>query len=191
MVFLLLFFLTLAVIADARQGRIYNHITYPGILLGLVLNGIGTLGCRLGWMDPGELAAWGVIGLGQAVAGLLACGLVMVVCYVFFRIGGGDVKMIAMVGTYLGPEQGITAMLWTFVLGACLAIIVLIWREGPWRLVRHVAGRVLSWLRLGHWLPLTQEEKAALEPTLFLAPSAWLAVVIVRFALIERLLPGG
>lgn len=191
MVCLLLFFLTLAVIADLREGRIYNHTTYPAILLGLALNGLGTLGCRLGWTDTGELAAWDVIGFGQALAGLLACGLIMIVCYVFFRIGGGDVKMIAMIGTYLGPEQGITAMLWTFVLGACLAIIVLIWREGPWRVFRHVGGRILSWLRLGHWLPLSQEEKAALQPTLFLAPSAWVAVVIVRFSLIERLISGG
>ena len=32
-----------------------------------------------------------------------------------FKVGGGDVKLIAMLGAFLGPEQGITAMLWTFV----------------------------------------------------------------------------
>ena len=34
------------------------------------------------------------------------------------QVGGGDVKLIAMLGAFLGPEQGITAMLWTFVCGA-------------------------------------------------------------------------
>lgn len=188
MVYILLLFLTAAVVSDVRTRRIFNWITYPGILAGLLLNGLGDLAVMAGWASPSWMQMWGVIGLGQAVTGFLACGLVMVACYVFFRIGGGDVKLIAMIGAYLGPEDGITAMLWTFVLGACVALSVLVWRVGPVRLLMHLGRRLMGWLRVGYWGALTPEEQKALEPTLFLAPSAWLAVVIVYFRVIERLL---
>jgi len=183
---ILLILLAVASMTDVLRGRIPNKITYPGIISGLLLNLLGTLAVRLGWARAEDLSALGWIGIGQSVLGFLACGLVMLACYVFFRIGGGDVKLIAMLGTFLGPNRGITAMLWTFVLGACLALITLVWRVGPWWLLVR-AGRHLLWsIRLGRWDPLTPEERAQLQPPLFLAPSALAAVVIVGFELVER-----
>ncbi|HOA53874.1 MAG: A24 family peptidase [Thermogutta sp.] len=183
---ILLILLAVASMTDVLWGRIPNKITYPGIISGLLLNVLGTLAVRLGWARAEHLSALGWIGMGQSVLGFLACGLVMLACYVFFRIGGGDVKLIAMLGTFLGPDRGITAMLWTFVLGACLGLIALVWRVGPWRLLV-LAGRHLLWsIRLGRWDPLTPEERAQLQPPLFLAPSALAATVIVGFELVER-----
>jgi hypothetical protein len=40
-------------------------------------------------------------------------------------------------------------------------------------------------LRLARFQPLTPEERALLQPPLFLAPSALVAAVIVQFSLIE------
>ena len=111
----------------------------------------------------------------------------MLVCFVGFKVGGGDVKLIAMLGAFLGFEQGIMAMLWTFVLGGCVGLIVLIWRVGPLRLVARVLRQVLWTLRLGRWSPLSESERAQLQPPLFLAPSALVAVVIVRFSLVDVL----
>ena len=73
-------------------------------------------------------------------------------------------------------------MLWTFVLGGCMGLIVLIWRVGPVRLLVRAIRQVLWTLRLGRWSPLTPEERAQLQPPLFLAPSALAAVLIVQFA---------
>jgi hypothetical protein len=42
-------------------------------------------------------------------------------------------------------------------------------------------------LRLGHWEPLSDADRAQLQPPLFLAPCALAAVVIVQFRLIEML----
>ncbi len=47
----------------------------------------------------------------------------MLVLFVFFRIGGGDVKLLAMLGAFLGLEQGIETLLWTFVLGGAVGLI--------------------------------------------------------------------
>ena len=49
------------------------------------------------------------------------------------------------------------------------------------------AWRQLLWLlRLGRPSPLTPEERALLQPPLYLAPSALAAAVIVQFQLVER-----
>jgi len=69
------------------------------------------------------------------------------------------------------------------VLGACLALIVLVWRVGPLRLVGQVFRQMLYTLRLGQWSPLSDEQRAQLQPPVFLAPCALVAVVIVRFEL--------
>ena len=111
----------------------------------------------------------------------------MLVCYVLFRIGGGDVKLIAMLGAFLGLEQGIEAMLWTFVLGACTALIVLVWRVGPLRLLGRMWRQFAAMFGLSYWSPLTEAERGELHSPLFLAPGALVAVVIVRFDLINYL----
>ena len=82
-------------------------------------------------------------------------------------------------------------MLWTFVLGGCMGLIVLVWRVGPLRLAA-AAARYLLWaIRLGRLSPLTPDERVQLQPPLFLAPSALAAAVIVRFGLMERWGIGG
>jgi prepilin peptidase CpaA len=172
-----------AAATDIHRHKIYNWTTYPGILAGLAFHGIGSLLIALGVLDEAWLARWGWIPLGQSALGLAICGGVMLVCFVTLGGGGGDVKLIAMLGALLGVEQGITVMLWTFVLGGCLALIILIWRVGPWRLVTRVARQIVYSLRIRGWSPLTPDERAQLQPPLFLAPCAFLATLIVRFGL--------
>ena len=94
----------------------------------------------------------------------------MLLCFVAFKVGGGDVKLIAMLGAFLGPQQGITAMLWTFVLAACMGLIVLIWRVGPMRTIVLAFRRIAFALAPMWFRPLTDEDRAQLQPPLFLAP---------------------
>ena len=189
---LLLGLVLIASITDLCQHKIYNWTTYPGLLLALGLNAIGCLlstrsgvgEAGLGWLGwPG----WAGFRPWESLLGLAACGGVMLLCFVLFRIGGGDVKLIAMLGAFLGLEKGIEAMLWTFVLGGCMALILLVWRVGPLAVIGRVFRHLVWTLRLAHWQPLTAGERAQLQPPLFLAPSALAAVVIVRFGLMEYL----
>ena len=173
---LLLGLVSVATATDLAWHKIYNWTTYTGMLTALALSAVG-------WL---VFPRWRVSFL-ESLIGLLACGLVMLVCFVMFKVGGGDVKLIAMLGAFMGPEKGIEAMLWTFVLGGCVGLIVLIWRVGPVRLVVHVCRHIVWSLRLGSLCPLTDEERAQLQPPLFLAPSALAAVVIVRFSLVDYL----
>src|SRR5690606_25340486 len=155
------------------------------LLTALALNLVGTAS-GLAAEPEHPWSQWiGWIGLADSTAGFAACGFLMLVLFVFFRIGGGDVKLLAMLGAFLGLEQGIQTLLWTFVLGGAMGLIILIWRLGPWRLLMHVAQHVSAMLRLGRFSGLTDEERQQLQPPLFLAPTALVALLIVRFSLVD------
>jgi prepilin peptidase CpaA len=181
---ILLALLVVASITDLRAHIIFNWTVYPGILAAFALNGLGEGLWYQEVLSPEALERiWGFIGLGQSLAGFLLCGLIMVACYVFFHVGGGDVKLIAMVGAFLGPYQGLEALLWTFVLGAAAGLMTLIWRHGPVRIVRRIWVQVISTISLRRGAPLAEAERSELQTRLYLAPSALLAVVIVHWDL--------
>lgn len=180
----LLSLLLIATATDVARRRIYNGTTYPGIAAALGMNAAGSAALRLDWARPETLIRLGWIPFTESLLGLIVCGLIMLVCFVMFHVGGGDVKLIAMVGAFLGPQRGLEALLWTFVAGGCLAVIVLIWRIGPLDLGRRVVRHVLATLRVGRVSRPTDEERAQLRAPLFLAPCALAAAVIVQLELV-------
>src|SRR5579871_754970 len=123
----LLAFTLVAAVTDALWKKIYNWNTYGGIVVALIWHTAGSA-----WLDPAAKARFGVLPIGDSAIGMLTCGGLMVVCLVCFPdIGGGDVKLMAMLGAWLGWQKGIEALLWTFVLAAAFAMIGLIWKIGP------------------------------------------------------------
>lgn len=156
--------LLIAAWTDARKGLIYNWTTYPGIVLGLAGQ----------WLDGGAEA------LSDGVRGLVVCGGVVLFIFLFGGTGGGDVKLIAMLGACLGLYDGLEAMLWTFVLGAITALALLIWQYGAVSILQEIWRHLKAVAIARRWIPLTPAERAPLKRTLFLAPAALIAVVLVR-----------
>src|SRR5687768_13403100 len=145
-------FVIVASVTDVRSRKIYNATTYPGIATALALNAAGSIWAyatdrELAEVPHYDLMGW--IGIGESLVGFVACGFLMLVCFVFFGVGGGDVKLLAMVGAFLGLHQGVEALLWTFILGGCLGVIVLVWRLGLLTLLGRVFRQVFYILRLG------------------------------------------
>ncbi|MFO1093531.1 MAG: A24 family peptidase [Planctomycetaceae bacterium] len=150
---------------DLRRQKIYNWTTYPGMLAGFALNAAAG-----GWPAT-EDALWG----------FLTCGGVMLTCFVFFPdLGGGDVKLIAMLGAGLGLDDGILVMLWTFVIGFVAGLAMLIWKVGALPLLKRAAqtAREVIVLR-GRIAPA--DPQAPIRRWLYLAPAALAAVIIVRW----------
>ena len=145
------------------RHRIYNWNTYPGIVLGIAVNTFQT----------------GMDGFQSALAGFLVCGLIMLFCFVLFNVGGGDVKLIAMMAAFLGLHDGIEAMLWTFVLGGLMGTVYLIWHFGAWGILTKAVRHLWLVMRARSWIPLDEEEREPLGRWLFLAPSALAAVCII------------
>ncbi len=152
--------LMVATVTDIRRQKIYNGTTYPGLLLGLFLAGF-----EHGWP-----------GLENRLLAVLLCGGLMLLAFVLLGIGGGDVKLIAMMAAFLGIERGVLAMLWTFVFGAIAAGALLIWRLGAGRILRKAWEHLQAMFTAKTWVPLTEEERKPLKRGLYLAPSALAAV---------------
>jgi prepilin peptidase CpaA len=181
---LLLALLAVAAYTDIRYRKVYNWTAYPGILVALAVSGLNSL--LVEGVPARFMQRWvGGVGLADAGLGFAACGLVMLVCYVFGAIGGGDVKLVAMLGAFLGLEKGFQVMLWTCVLGGAAGLVVLVWRVGVWRLFVDGCRWLLAVVRVGRAAQAPPATRAGLKTRLFLAPMAIPAVLIVEFHLLE------
>lgn len=161
----LLALLAVAAGTDLMWQKIPNWVTYPGCLLGLALRGL------LGGWPAAE----------DGIRGLVLCGGIMLLCFVMFQLGGGDLKLVAMMGAFLGWERGIEALLWTFVLGGVLGVAWLIWQIGVFRILTATFRQMSRIWNARGWVPLTAEERRPLQQQLFLAPAGLLAAVIVTW----------
>ncbi len=178
--------LSIASVTDARTHTVHNWTVYPGILFALTISIVATVAGRdLIQGTAADVAWFGTPDVWTALGGFLSCGSIMLVCYVFFPggLGGGDVKLLAMVGAFLGTGQGLEVMLWTFVLGGCFGLCILVWQVGVFQLLARLARRMRSVMTARSWLPLTDDERKPLQVRLFLSPAALAAVVIVRFGI--------
>jgi Flp pilus assembly protein protease CpaA len=99
-------FATAAAVYDHRTGLIPNRMVAVGLMLVLILQ------LLLGAADGG-LAGAGTALLASGL-GLLACGLIPLAIYLWGGLGGGDVKLLAMIG--------LEAELYAFGLGALFAL---------------------------------------------------------------------
>jgi prepilin peptidase CpaA len=111
----LLGLLVVAAVSDWRTYRIPNWLTLGGALFALVY---GTLAART--PAAGASSAFGGLAVGFAA---------MLVFYAIGIMGAGDVKLMAMVGAFLGPRQTLMAVLFTFVAGGVAALAFAIHRR--------------------------------------------------------------
>lgn len=141
---LLLWALLLAAVwHDVRSRRIPNRLVFCGALLGLFLNSVPFQipGVLMPVMEPA--------GLPMALAGL-ALGLALLMpMYLMKAMGAGDVKMMAMIGAFLGPRPVFIAMILTFLAGGAMALSVAAWNGSLRRVGSNTYHMVLQSLMRG------------------------------------------
>ena len=120
------------VFTDLRERRIPHRISVPGIALGLAFSLLTPVDSRpVGWI----LAQWRIfpspvlLSLMGALAGaLMGGGLFFAVGEAFYHLrhkeglGFGDVMLMLVVGTFLGPSFSLMTILLGSVLGSLTAI---------------------------------------------------------------------
>ncbi|MCV6612167.1 MAG: prepilin peptidase [Amphritea sp.] len=107
LMFSLLFLLLFAVGKDLAQNRIPNLLSL-GILL---------LGCSI------QILSEGFTGILTSLTGLLTGLALLLPLYLLGGMGAGDVKLMAALGTLLGPFNTLIAVAFTLILGAGLALL--------------------------------------------------------------------
>lgn len=97
----------IAVVTDCAEQKIFNWLTFPAMLLGLVLH--ACLG--------------GLWGLGDSLLGFL-CGFVPVLpVYARGGLKGGDVKLFAAIGALGGTCFALAALLASAIAGGVLSVL--------------------------------------------------------------------
>jgi prepilin peptidase CpaA len=135
---LLLGLLTTAVWHDIKARRIPNALVLPGALAGLALQGLLPAGGGF-YTTP-----FGALGLLLGLAGM-ALGLALLLpMYMLGTMGAGDVKLLAMAGAFLGPQQVLGAGLLTLLAGGVLGLAVAAQRGDLARIWNNLRTMLLS-----------------------------------------------
>ncbi|HVL76443.1 MAG TPA: A24 family peptidase [Noviherbaspirillum sp.] len=106
---LLVTLLAFAAWSDVRSYRIPNWLSLGGTATALLF----------AFLLP---ATFGIT-LQQGLFGMVAALLVMLPLYALRAMGAGDAKLMAMVGTFLGPLETLYALLLTFALAGLYALL--------------------------------------------------------------------
>ena len=93
-------FLAAGLVTDCRSGRVPNAITLSAAIAGLVFH----------WVMPSGQ------GWGFSVGGVLLGGALLALPFSLGGLGGGDLKLLAGMGAWLGPG----AILQVFIFGALI-----------------------------------------------------------------------
>jgi prepilin peptidase CpaA len=128
----LLALLAAAVWTDLRERRIPNTLVVLGLVTSLLLQSL------------------------QGVSGLQSWGLGLLVGFGFFvplyairAMGAGDVKLMAMTGSFLGPAATVDAVLLTLVAGGVLAMVVALTKGALMHTLRNVQFLVMETVSRG------------------------------------------
>jgi prepilin peptidase CpaA len=98
---------------DLKSRRIPNWLSLAGMICGISLN----------WF------LYGLSGLKESAEGLVTAFGVYFVLYLARAMGAGDVKLMAAVGSFVGPGDWFFIFLITAVIGGLIALVVLAWRK--------------------------------------------------------------
>jgi prepilin peptidase CpaA len=115
---LLSILLTFAVAHDVRSRRIPNLLVLAGIVIAAVLQLALPRGSGL-FVEP-----FGSIGILSSLAGLGAGLALLLPMYMLRALGAGDVKLMAMIGTFVGAQAIFGIALSTLLAGGVLALLV-------------------------------------------------------------------
>jgi prepilin peptidase CpaA len=120
-------------VTDLRTRRIPNALTFSAAAAAVAFHGLDA----------------GFAGVGHSLAGL-AVGLVLFLPLFALRgLGGGDVKLLAALGAWIGPGAAVWMALWTAIAGGPLALAVALSRGYLRKALENVWSLLMFWRVVG------------------------------------------
>jgi prepilin peptidase CpaA len=124
-------FLTVAAVIDYRTYKIPNWLTVSGMAVGLICN-------------AAVASSTSYSGLLWAFGGLMLGFFMFLPLYVFRAMGAGDVKLMAMVGAFLGLPDTFYAVITIFIVGGIAALGFALFNKALGRMLVNVKNVVHS-----------------------------------------------
>jgi prepilin peptidase CpaA len=114
-----------AAIWDTHTHRIPNRLILCGGLFGVI--------CTMVWPPAQQTTIL------FSLMGLVVALLLFFPLYLMRAMGAGDVKLLAMVGTFLGPIDTFYAAIASTIVGGMLSILWVVWHAKTMQLVRNLS----------------------------------------------------
>lgn len=111
----ILLILTLLLFVIAIISDLVNHRIANSVCLSLLL---------IGFNYQFQIYSW--IGITYSLAGFVTGLLLLLPFYLFRGMAAGDVKLMAAIGSILGPQSTLLAVAITLIIGALLAIVFML-----------------------------------------------------------------
>ncbi len=111
-IFILIFLLLAAAFMDAKDKRIPNILTFPLILIGLILN----------------IIINGISGIGFSFLGFLLGLAIFFIPFAVGLMGGGDVKLMAAIGALMGWKFTLISAIFSAIAGIGVVFVYLIYK---------------------------------------------------------------
>jgi prepilin peptidase CpaA len=140
-VVLLALLLGYGVVEDIRRRRIPNAVVVSGIVLAMTLHSLALIQASESLAGP----AWW-----SAPAGMAAGLALMLPLYALRAMGAGDVKLMAMVGAFIGAGPVLWATLCTLIAGGVLSIAYMLGRGVAAQTMNNLRAMLFAWtVRVG------------------------------------------
>jgi prepilin peptidase CpaA len=117
-------------VTDLWKGRIYNAVTYPTMIAGLVL----------------QVALHGLPGLWIALGGFAVGFFPAFLLFALGAMGGGDVKLLGAIGVLAGAVPTTETLILAFVFGALFALGKLAWHGALFRSLGRILRMMAGWI---------------------------------------------
>lgn len=159
---------------DYRTGHIPNRVVATGAVLGLAVHFAVHAALLRGPAQPLSEVLWSAAA--NVCLGVLACGFVPLLLFRANAMGGGDVKLLAACGVWVGPVIGLQLEMYAFVVAAVYAPARLAYRGELFRLLGNSAILIKN-----PFLPKAQRKDVpqALLTELRFGPSVFVAAALV------------
>ena len=145
-----------ALVFDLRQRRIPNNLVLLMLGVGFLINLIGPQS----WLQGAGLFtnAPGAFGIKGALLGALTGLAVFLPLYLLRAMGAGDVKLMAGIGSFVGPATAIDVALFILVTGGVLAVVRMVWVRKTQLVLFNVVTALGQWVpgSVAHFDPATQ-----------------------------------
>jgi prepilin peptidase CpaA len=153
-------------ITDLKYNTIYNWVTLPGVILGLLLNT---------WFFGFEGLKLSLAGLGIGFGALLPF-------FIFGGIGGGDIKLLAAIGALKGYPFILYALFYGILVGGIFALFVMVKHGVLQRSLKNIFLRIFRLVVSGHKnVPLKKEESYTVPYGVAISLGTVWAFIMVEF----------
>lgn len=162
----------IASVTDFWRQKIYNWLTLPTLLLGLIFNSV----------------QGGLSGLGNALIGCLVAGVVYLILGLVGAMKGGDLKLAAAMGACLGWPLTLGALFYGFMAGGLLALVWAVF-HGTLRQSLHKVGFTFL-ARLTPGLKAQSELEQSASPPMPYGAAIALGGILAQWYIPHAYLPG-